>query len=83
MPDFTNDEVPHEFRRFHEFGTKIERDWIYYGGHNTKDSPPTFVLVSPQIVYNHKRIVCFSDGSGETLEEEEFVRLLSEELKRK
>ena len=77
------DNMPPEARQFHDPETKQVLDWIYYPGYSRADSPNTIILAAPRLFQKNERITILSDCSVEMLEENEFVKRISEQLNRK
>jgi len=67
-------------RYFHDRATGSDLDWLYFSGYSGKEMPPKILLASPRMVGDHKRIMFLTDGSGEVIDEDDFVMRLSVQL---
>lgn len=74
-------------KQFRDPKTGEKSDWIYYTGYGRDSPPKTIILASPRSMKirreKPKRIAIFADGSGSLIDEDDFVKQLSEQLNRK
>jgi hypothetical protein len=85
LEDLPLDGMPPDGLHFHDPKTKQVRNWLYYGGYKYEQQPSqhTIILASPVRIDSDNRVAIYSDGKADYLKEDEFARLLAEQLNRK
>jgi len=77
------EEISQEARRFRDPCTKQDYDWVYYPGYSLQSPEQSIILASPRTLGDGKRIAVVAEGSVELLNEDDFVKQLSEQLNNK
>jgi hypothetical protein len=83
LSELPSSSIPPEARQFHDPETKQASDWIYYPGYRHEDGPNTIILAAPRVIQTNQRIAVFSDWTVRLLDDDDFVKRISDQLNRK